>query len=115
VQVPITLFSKGGAGALQGLLQSQASMLGVDWMTSMQEAVTMTQGQFALQGNLDPTVLYGTRELIAKEVNRCMSAFTNVYPHNTGHVFNLGHGILPDMNPDSVAFLIDCVHNYKHK
>ncbi len=102
---PITLFSKGGIDLIRQLKNSGADMLGVDWMTDMKEARETAGDIVALQGNLDPTALYGSREMIKKEVKNIL----NVFHGESGHVFNLGHGILPDIPVDNVAFLIDTV------
>jgi uroporphyrinogen decarboxylase len=102
---PVTLFSKGGIDLLTKLRNSGADMLGVDWMTDMREAKERTGDQAALQGNLDPTILYGSREIIKKEVEKILEVFNG----RSGHVFNLGHGILPDIPVDNVAYLVDIV------
>ena len=81
-------------------------MLGVDWMTDLAQAKNELGSKVALQGNLDPTALYGSREIIKQEVNRIL----DVYGPESGHVFNLGHGILPDIPVDNVKFLVDYVH-----
>ncbi len=103
--VPVTLFSKGGIDLLSQLKDSRADMLGVDWMTDLEEAREAVGGVAALQGNLDPTVLYGSREIIKKETLKVLEAFGK----DSGHVFNLGHGILPDIPVDNVAFLVDTI------
>jgi uroporphyrinogen decarboxylase len=104
-KVPVTLFSRGGIGVLRLLADSGAAMLGVDWTTDLKEAKELLGDRFALQGNMDPTALYGSREGIASEVKRILSVFQG----QSGHVFNLGHGILPDIPVDNVAFLVDTV------
>ena len=101
--VPVTVFGKGGIDVFRQLKDTGANMLGVDWMTSLAEARSIAGEQVALQGNLDPTALYGSRETIREEVGRILT----VFPEKTGHVFNLGHGILPDIPVDNVAFLVD--------
>ncbi len=109
--VPITLFSKGGIELLWQLKDSNADMLGVDWMTDLADAL-QTVGSFAaLQGNLDPTVLYGSKEIIKKEVENILQ----VFGRQSGHVFNLGHGILPDIPVDNVQFLVDTVREMSTK
>ncbi|MBD3226099.1 MAG: uroporphyrinogen decarboxylase [Caldithrix sp.] len=107
-QVPVTLFSKGGLNILIQLVDSGADMLGVDWMTDMYEARMAVSDRAALQGNLDPTVLYGSKEIISREVKRILEAFDG----ESGHVFNLGHGILPDIPVDNVKHL---VHEVREK
>ncbi len=101
--VPVTLFSRGGISLLKLLKNSNADMLGVDWLTDMAEARKEIGDLAALQGNLDPTALYGSREIIKKEVDRILDVFGS----DSGHVFNLGHGILPDIPVDNVSFLVD--------
>lgn len=104
--VPVTLFSKGGIELLKQLGGSEPAMLGVDWMTDLAEARKLFGDRFALQGNLDPTTLYGCRGIISREVSRIL----DVFGADSGHVFNLGHGILPDIPVDNVQFLVDEVH-----
>lgn len=109
--IPITLFSKGGPDILQALSDSTAEMLGVDWMTDMQDACRRFGDRFALQGNLDPTALYGSRDIIRKEIGHIL----NVFRGKSGHVFNLGHGILPDIPVDNVEFLVNEVREQSAK
>jgi uroporphyrinogen decarboxylase len=101
--VPVTLFSKGGIELAKQLADSEASMIGIDWMTDLQEAKNLLGHKFALQGNLDPTTLYGSHDIITKEVKRVL----NVFGAESGHVFNLGHGILPDIPVDNVYHLVE--------
>ena len=108
---PVVLFSKGGLSLLNQLSDSEAAMLGVDWMTDLLAAKNDLGDKFALQGNLDPTVLYGSREIIKKETDKIL----NVYGSESGHVFNLGHGILPDIPVDNVQYLVDYVHEQSTK
>jgi len=103
--VPVTLFSKGGIAPFRLLLDSGADMLGVDWMTDIKEARQLAQSKIALQGNLDPTALYGSPEIITAEVRNILTTFAG----QSGHVFNLGHGILPDIPLDNVYHLVDQV------
>ena len=104
--VPVVLFSKGGIELIKKLKDSKADMIGVDWMTDLAEAKRIAGNVAALQGNLDPTALYGSKEIIKREVTRIL----NIYGNESGHVFNLGHGILPDIPVDNVKFLVDTVH-----
>ena len=109
--VPITLFSKAGIEAVRTLAYSPADMLGIDWMTDMLEAREIVGNGKALQGNLDPTVLYGSRDIITRETEKLL----NVFGGDSGHVFNLGHGILPDIPVDNVAWLVDQVREISTK
>jgi uroporphyrinogen decarboxylase len=103
--VPVTLFSKGGLELLSKLSDSGAAMLGVDWMTDLNEAKKQFGGKAALQGNLDPTALYGKPDIIREEVRKILEVFGK----DSGHVFNLGHGILPDIPVDNVHYLVEAV------
>ena len=93
------------------LSDSSADMIGIDWMTDLKEAKNLLGAKFALQGNLDPTTLYGSHDIIRKEVTRVLE----VFGPESGHVFNLGHGILPDIPVDNVYFLVDTVREISEK
>ncbi len=105
--VPIILFTKGGGLWLETMLDSGADCIGLDWTIDIAHAKRIVSGRVSLQGNLDPCVLYGSKDDIRKEVIRISSAFSGSHP---GHVFNLGHGILPDIDPFKVAFLVESIH-----
>jgi uroporphyrinogen decarboxylase len=104
--IPVILFSKGCAHSLDEMADSGASALGIDWMTSIGAARQQVGGKVALQGNMDPAVLYADPDKIKAEALRVKQEFG---PH-PGHIFNLGHGIHPDVNPEHVACLIEAVH-----
>ncbi|MET1162646.1 MAG: uroporphyrinogen decarboxylase family protein, partial [Pseudoxanthomonas sp.] len=103
---PLILFGKGNAAHLEALAESGTDAVGVDWLVELSEARRRTGGKVALQGNLDPAVLYGEPEAIRAQVANVLGS----YGQGSGHVFNLGHGMSPDMNPDHVAVLVDAVH-----
>jgi len=105
-RVPSILFTKGGGAWLERMAKSGADALGVDWMTELSAARRMTFDRVALQGNLDPAVLFSPPDAIRSEVARALES----YGHAPGHVFNLGHGIQPGVNPDHVAAMITAVH-----
>jgi uroporphyrinogen decarboxylase len=109
--VPKTLFSKGGIDLIRQLKDCKADMLGVDWMTDMKAARAIAGSSYALQGNLDPTTLYGSKEIIEREVDKILDVFNG----SSGHVFNLGHGILPDIPVENVQFLVDHVRQRSEK
>ncbi len=100
--VPVILFSMGGIDHLIQIGDSLAQVLGVDWQTDMAQAKRLLHPDYALQGNLDPTVLYGSKEIITREVERILKLFGN----ESGHIFNLGHGIHPDVPVENVEFLV---------
>ena len=104
--VPIILFTKNGGQWLEAQADSGADALGLDWTTDIGEARRRVGGRIALQGNLDPAALQGTPERIRAEVGNILEGFG----HGNGHVFNLGHGITPAIDPDNVAALVDAVH-----
>ena len=110
-RIPITLFTRGGENLMPALLTCEPDMIGIDWTIDMTWAKKHMAHQVALQGNLDPAMLYGTRELVSGEVDRILSLFGK----ESGHVFNLGHGIFPDVPVDMVAFLVDRVRQQSAK
>ncbi len=105
-RVPVIVFTKGGGAWAQDIAAIGADAMGVDW-TSDLTAVRQQVGHLvALQGNLDPSVLYAPEPVIEQEVARVLAAFG----HGNGHVFNLGHGIHQHVDPDRVRYLVDAVH-----
>ena len=112
-RIPLILFGKGNAPYLAELADSGAEALGVDWLISLEDARQNTAGKVALQGNLDPATLYGSPEAIRDEVRRTINSYARGGDgSNTGHIFNLGHGLSPDMDPDHVRVLVDAVHEF---
>ena len=112
-RTPLILFGKGTAAYLEDLAASGAEGVGVDWLVELGDAARRTQGKVALQGNLDPATLYGSPEAIRREVRRALDSYRDGNGGSReGHVFNLGHGMSPDMNPDHVAVLVDEVRAY---
>lgn len=103
--VPSILFTKGGGLWLEHMANSGCHTVGLDWTVSIADAKRRIGAQVALQGNLDPAVLYGTPDMIRHEAKRILADFGK----GPGHVFNLGHGIYPDTNPDHVHVLVDTV------
>ena len=108
-KTPLILFGKGNAPYLEELAASGAEGLGVDWTVSLEEARRRTGDRIALQGNLDPATLYASPDAIRAEVQRTMDS----YGPGPGHIFNLGHGMSPDMDPGHVKVLVDAVHAYR--
>ncbi|MFT4257077.1 MAG: uroporphyrinogen decarboxylase [Pseudoxanthomonas sp.] len=115
-RAPLILFGKGNAPYLEELAASGADALGVDWLVELGEAARRTQGKVALQGNLDPATLHGSPDAIRAQVRRALDSYAEGNGgERDGHVFNLGHGMSPDMNPDHVAVLVDAVHEYSRR
>lgn len=105
-RVPVILFTKGGGQWLELLADTGADALGLDWTTDIGAARTRVGGRVALQGNMDPTMLYASPARIAKEVGQILAS----YGSGPGHVFNLGHGITPEVDPANAGAFIDAVH-----
>ena len=110
-RAPLILFGKGTAAYLGELADTGAEAVGVDWLVELGEAARRTGGRVAVQGNLDPTTLYGSPEAIRREVRRALDSWRDGNGGSReGHVFNLGHGMSPDMDPEHVAVLVEEVH-----
>jgi len=107
-KVPVTLFTKNGGQWLEAMAATGADALGVDWTTDLGDARGRVGGQVALQGNMDPSVLYAKPERIEEEVQTILQS----YGSGTGHVFNLGHGIHPEVDPEHAAAFINAIHKY---
>jgi uroporphyrinogen decarboxylase len=105
-RVPVILFTKGGGQWLEAQAASGADALGLDWSTDIADARQRVGQRVALQGNLDPSVLFASPAAIEQEVERILTAFGP----GSGHVFNLGHGISQFADPEHVAVLVDAVH-----
>lgn len=104
-QVPLILFTKGGGGWLTDIAASGCHAIGLDWTTDIGQARSLVGTKVALQGNLDPSVLYGSDQIIRDEVSHILDRFGA----GSGHVFNLGHGIQQYVDPGKVAVLVDAV------
>jgi uroporphyrinogen decarboxylase len=104
--VPVILFTKNGGLWLERIAASGADCVGLDWTIDISEARRRIGDKVALQGNMDPAVLYAPVERIREEVAMILGS----YGHGTGHVFNLGHGIHQHVNPDHARAFIDAVH-----
>ena len=105
-KVPSIVFTKNGGQWLESIVASGADAVGLDWTIDIGEARRRANGQVALQGNMDPTMLYSSPQAIRREVGSILSAYGN----GVGHVFNLGHGITPQVNPDNVSVFVEAVH-----
>jgi uroporphyrinogen decarboxylase len=104
-RLPVILFTKGGGPWLDAMAATGCDALGVDWTTDLRDARARVDGRVALQGNLDPSALYASPEVIRGEVLKVLESFG----HGTGHVFNLGHGIHPDVNPEHAGAMVQAV------
>ena len=106
--VPVILFTKGGGLWLEAMADTGCDCLGLDWTVDIGAAHHRVGDKVALQGNMDPAILRAKPEVIRGEVKRILGSFGQ----NDGHVFNLGHGITPDINTDNAKIFIDAVHEF---
>jgi len=104
-KIPVTLFTKNGAQWLDLMADTGADCLGVDWTIDLSKARSMVGDKVALQGNMDPAILYGSPERIKEEVAIILKS----YGHGSGHVFNLGHGIHQFVDPENAGVFINAV------
>lgn len=107
-QVPVTLFTKGGGQWLEDMAATGCDALGLDWTTDICDARYRVGDRVALQGNMDPSMLYAPPAKIEQEVADILSGFGQ----GSGHVFNLGHGIHQDVPPEHAGVFVDAVHKY---
>ncbi len=106
-RIPVILFTKGGGKWLKQIADTGCDMIGCDWEISLREARQSVGEQVALQGNMHPAMLLSSENDIREDVKRILTA----YGAGSGHVFNLGHGITPDVPPEHVQVLVDAVHS----
>jgi uroporphyrinogen decarboxylase len=109
--VPFIHFATSNSTLLELMKRAGGDVMGLDWRVDIKEAWTRLGDGVAIQGNLDPIVLFGPVSLIEKEVRRILDRAEG----RPGHIFNLGHGILPETPIDHVAALVEAVHTYSSK
>ncbi len=105
-KVPVILFTKGAGPLLADMSKTGCDALGVDWTTGLATARELTGDSVALQGNLEPSILKQSPQAIEAAVARVLES----YGRGPGHVFNLGHGITPDVDPEHLRVMVDAVH-----
>jgi uroporphyrinogen decarboxylase len=108
-RVPNIVFTKGGGAWLSKIAAIGCDAVGVDWNTDLSTAREAVGGRVALQGNLDPAALFAPPEQLRAETLRVLQSFGA----GPGHVFNLGHGITPDVDPQQVALLVETVQSFR--
>lgn len=115
--IPTIVFTKGGGAWLSQIKSTKPTAIGLDWTTDLSQARKEVGENIVLQGNLDPAILtVGNKEIIWHEVERILTSYAQINNHSLhGHVFNLGHGILPSANIDNVSHLIEAVHSISHR
>lgn len=107
-KVPVTLFTKGGGLWLEAIAATGCDAIGLDWTIDIAKAKARVGDKVALQGNMDPSVLYASPERIEQEVKTILAGYGNGF----GHVFNLGHGIHQDVPVESPKVFVDAIHRY---
>jgi uroporphyrinogen decarboxylase len=111
METPVIHFVKGSGAMLDTVKLAGGDVMGLDWHVNLGQARDIIGPQMAVQGNLDPTVLFATPEIIEREVRRVLDENAD----RSGHIFNLGHGILPTVPPENARFMVDCVHRLSQK
>ena len=111
METPVIHFVKGSGAMLDTVKKAGGDVMGLDWHVNLGAARDLIGPEMAVQGNLDPTVLYATREVIEREVKRVLDENAG----RPGHIFNLGHGILPTVPPENAIFMVECVHRLSQK
>jgi len=105
-RVPAVVFTKGCGNWLEDIAAIGCDAVGLDWSVDIAQARARIGDRVALQGNLDPAVLFAPADVVQRETEKILAGFGN----GSGHVFNLGHGISQFTPPESVKVLVDCVH-----
>jgi uroporphyrinogen decarboxylase len=105
-RIPVIVFTKGGGAWLEEIAGTDCDVVGLDWTTDLASARSRVGHRAALQGNLDPAVLFAPPSCIEREVARLLAG----YGSGAGHIFNLGHGVSQHTNPDHVRALVEAVH-----
>jgi uroporphyrinogen decarboxylase len=109
VRIPSIVFTKGGGLWLEQIAAIGSDAVGLDWTVNLGQARTRTADRVALQGNLDPNVLFADAETIRTQVGDLLESYGR-HGSGSGHVFNLGHGISQFTPPEAVSVLVDAVH-----
>lgn len=107
-KIPVIMFTKGGGQWLESMADTGVHCLGLDWTTEIGSARRRVGDKVALQGNMDPAILYANPARIREEVQAILQDFG----HGEGHVFNLGHGITPEVDPENAGVFIRSVHEF---
>jgi len=107
---PVIVFAKG-VNSLAKLAEIKCHVIGLDWTMDISAARAEIGDRRALQGNLDPCVLFAPKEKIRQETERILEGFGS----GNGHIFNLGHGILPNTQPENARYLVSCVKELSAK
>ncbi|MCF8259723.1 MAG: uroporphyrinogen decarboxylase [Melioribacteraceae bacterium] len=108
---PVIFFPKGISSGWNKIAKTGATVIGLDWTVNIGKVRERIGDKVALQGNMDPTILYGNVDKIEIEATKVMDSYGN----GSGHIFNLGHGILPDVKPAHAKALVDFIKSKSSK
>ncbi len=111
LETPVIHFVKGAGSMLDIVKRAGGDVMGLDWHLDLGKARDILGPEMAVQGNLDPTVLFASPEIIEREVQRVLDENAG----RPGHIFNLGHGILPTVPPENAIHMVECVHRLSRK
>ena len=111
METPVIHFVKGAGAMLETVKKAGGDVMGLDWHVDLNSARNTLGPDMAVQGNLDPTVLFAPQQIIEREVRRILDENAG----RPGHIFNLGHGILPTVPPENARFMVECVHRLSQK
>jgi uroporphyrinogen decarboxylase len=106
--IPVVLFCKGCNSHLEAIADTGCDGMGVDWTITLEEARSRVGDRVALQGNLDPSIMLTSPDIIEQQVKQTLESFGR----GSGHVFNLGHGITPDVDPGNMTVLTESVRKH---
>jgi uroporphyrinogen decarboxylase len=109
--VPVIYFAFNGSAMLPLVKQSGADVIGLDWRIEISDAINTLGPSCSVQGNLDPCILFGTRDLIRERVSHILKGAKDA----KSHIFNLGHGILPETPVDNTISVVESVHELSSK
>ena len=109
-RIPITLFCKGSGLFTSLLIETGATVISLDWTCDLAQTAQQIPANIAIQGNLDPDLLYAPKPLLKERVQACLSAMSD----RPGYIFNLGHGLKPDMDPDQVRTVVETVKEWSN-
>lgn len=107
-KVPVIYFAFNSSSMLELVAKSGADVIGLDWRIDISDAIERLSDSLAIQGNLDPCILFGNDELIKERVSLILQGAKKA----KGHIFNLGHGILPETSPEKAIKMVEMVHTY---
>lgn len=109
--VPVIHFTTGTTGMIEMIADAGGDVIGIDWKSNIDSVWERIGYSRGIQGNLDPAILLGNREILKKSIIDILKRTKK----RNGHIFNLGHGVLPGTPPDNVKFLVDTVHEYSER